>query len=215
MHILLMAMVAGLAHLVLISGSSAPGASSGHQACSNFVQPPMGCVHGFARLQVHLGCNGSSSMATITTKAECAAAFRSLEKTLPEGAHDNTKCCSGDNLPSGCTYRSDNDFVFNSNMASPLTYQQYSGQAVCACTTSIDKGCSPPGPPAPPPPPPPPAELIVWAAQARAPHSKYIALINVGESDCQTGACQLNLIGFEGFEGRNVRGSEPLDRRRE
>ena len=41
-----------------------------------------------------------------------------------------------------------------------------------------------------PPPPPPPADLIVWAAQGRDPGTKYVALINVGET---AGTASLNL----------------------
>ena len=150
---------------------------------------------GFVRLPEHQGCSNTS---ILISAAECSAAFMSLNTSgaLPLGAHDNTRCCNGNNLPYGCSYRTDNDFVFNSNKDSPLTYASYGGRAVCHCDLAAaddplladrhfthSRGCSSPGPPPsppPPPPPPPPAELIVWAAQAREATSKYVAMINVG-----------------------------------
>ena len=68
----------------------------------------------------------------LTTKAACAAAFVELHSTLPAGARDNTRCCNGDNLPYGCTYRTDNDFVFNDNVASPASYSAGGWRAVCS-----------------------------------------------------------------------------------
>ena len=144
---------------------------------------------GYTRLAEHKSCSNST---VITTKADCSAAFMSLSATLPKGAHDNTRCCNGDNLPFGCSYRTDNDLVYNNQKSSPLSYEKYGGRAICHCQLG-STGCSPPGPPPPPPPsppPPPPAELIVWAAQARAANSRYVALINVGG---MTGTATLSL----------------------
>ena len=68
----------------------------------------------------------------LTTKSECAAAFVALQSTLPKGAKDNTRCCNGDDLPYGCTYRTDNDFVFNDNTATPSSYSKGGWRAVCS-----------------------------------------------------------------------------------
>ena len=48
-----------------------------------------------------------------------------------QGAKDNTKCYNGDNLPFGCTYRTDNDIVFNDNRASTATSASGGWRAVC------------------------------------------------------------------------------------
>lgn len=155
-------------------------------------EQPEQAALGFVRLPEHHSCGFAS---VVASKEFCSNAFMSLNHTLPHGAHDNTKCCTGDNLPYGCTYRSDNDIVWNGNKASPLTYEQYGGRAVCRCDTG-SSDCSPPGP-SPPPPPPPhppppplPADLIVWAAQARAADNKYVALMNVG-GEAATGSLNL------------------------
>ena len=69
----------------------------------------------------------------LTTKAQCVAAFKALLWTLPAGAKDNTKCCDGADLPYGCTYRTDNDFVlFNGNTNSPASYAGGGWRAVCS-----------------------------------------------------------------------------------
>lgn len=68
----------------------------------------------------------------LTTKSECAAAFVALQSTLPKGAKDNTRCCNGDDLPYGCTYRTDNDFVFNDNTGTPSSYSTGGWRAVCS-----------------------------------------------------------------------------------
>jgi hypothetical protein len=73
----------------------------------------------------------------ITSKAACAAAFVALQSTLPAGARDNTRCCTGDDLPFGCTYRTDNDFVFNANSASTKSYSLGGWRAVCVVVQRI------------------------------------------------------------------------------
>ena len=83
----------------------------------------------YVRLPQHGSClNGT----VLATKVQCSAAFKALAATLPKGAKDNTRCCDGDNLPYGCTYRTDNDFVFNGNAASTSTYASGGWRAVCA-----------------------------------------------------------------------------------
>ena len=71
----------------------------------------------------------------LTTKSQCQAAFNQMAPQLPPHPPPrfNPCCDPTDNLPYGCTYRSDgdNDFLFNSNAnASPTTQQGRT--AVCA-----------------------------------------------------------------------------------
>jgi hypothetical protein len=106
--------------------STAPCRSSG-------TQPPPPPPHpkgpGYVRLPQKESCPSGTAL---STKAECVAAFAALRSSLPVGAKDNSKCCRGDNLPYGCTYRTDNDFVFNDNAASPASYSAGGWRAVCS-----------------------------------------------------------------------------------
>jgi hypothetical protein len=107
---------------------------------------------GFERLPEGQACaNGT----ILTTKAACQDALKSLMSILPAGCKDNTGCCDGTNLPYGCSFRSDNDFVFNDNKQSPSKYAAGNGrQAICHCPGGATH-CQAPVPPGPPPPPPP------------------------------------------------------------
>lgn len=89
----------------------------------------------YIRLPVKESCHSGT---TILTTAECANAFTALRSTLPPGAKDNTKCCNGTNLPFGCTYRTDNDFVFNGDASSPASYAAGGWRAVCSTTPHND-----------------------------------------------------------------------------
>eukprot|EP01049_Picozoa_sp_SAG25_P012552 SAG25_NODE_1721_length_2455_cov_309.615874_3_plen_212_part_00 len=81
--------------------------------------PTLTAAAGFERLPQGQACaNGT----TLTTRAACQDALKSLMSTLPAGCKDNTGCCTGENLPYGCSFRSDNDFVFNDNKQSPSKY---------------------------------------------------------------------------------------------
>merc|ERR1712032_713476 len=90
--------------------------------------PPLPPGTKYVRLPQEDSCRKGT---ILTSKAACAAAFVALKSTLQPGANDNTRCCNGDDLPYGCTYRLDNDFVFNDNEASPKTYALGGWRAVC------------------------------------------------------------------------------------
>jgi hypothetical protein len=94
---------------------------------------PCSTSAGLATTYVRLPQRESCQNGTVLlTKAQCSAAFVALVAILPEGAKDNTKCCNGDSLPYGCTYRTDNDLVYNENKASTSTYASGGWRAVCA-----------------------------------------------------------------------------------
>jgi hypothetical protein len=116
------------------------------------LSPTLTAAAGFERLPQGQACaNGT----TLTTRAACQDALKSLMSTLPAGCKDNTGCCTGENLPYGCSFRSDNDFVFNDNKQSPSKYVAGNGrQAICHCPGGATH-CKSPTPPGPPPPPPP------------------------------------------------------------
>ena len=139
-----------------VSLGSCPGSSADSLTLSLAEAPEVEvavAVAGFERLPQGQTCSNGTAL---TTQAECQTALRSLLSTLPAGCKDNTGCCDGDNLPYGCTYRSDNDFVFNDNAKSTSVYSAGNGrQAICHCTGGAAH-CQPPAPPGPPPPPPPP-----------------------------------------------------------
>ena len=89
---------------------------------------------GFELLPEGLNC---SVKARISNRSTCVAALVALASMLPAvtNSKDNTKCCDGDSLPAGCSYRpADNKGVFNSNSLSPRGYGIGSGRrALCSC----------------------------------------------------------------------------------
>lgn len=102
------------------SVSTAP-CVTGHQ--------PAPTAPAYVRLPQKQSCGNGTAL---VSKAQCSSAFNALRSTLPAGAKDNTRCCDGGNLPYGCTYREDNDFVYNSDRASTSTYSAGGWRAVCA-----------------------------------------------------------------------------------
>ena len=70
---------------------------------------------------VHYVCVNST--AAIQSSADCEAAFNALQSQLPGDPVPkwNSCCDPATNLPYGCTLRAgDNDFIYNSNAASPV-----------------------------------------------------------------------------------------------
>ena len=131
-------------------------------ACAGLLDLTTAAAAGFERLPEGQACaNGT----TLTTKAACQDALKSLMSILPPaGCKDNTGCCDGTNLPYGCSFRSANPLVFTDNKQSPSQYAaENERQAICHCAGGATHCRAPPPPPSPgpphptPPPPPPPS----------------------------------------------------------